>query len=394
MSDYVFIISLLPLGIWLKLVLGQGGFWRERPDDRQGVWAPERVWPSVVAVVPARNEADVIATSIGSLLAQTYPGPFEIILVDDQSTDGTAEIARGLVKPPDNRLHIIGGSPLPAGWVGKIWAVAQGVGAARHRHPDGTYLWLTDADIGHEPDNLLMLVTRAENGHLDLVTQMVRLDPSSLGENFLSPAFVYFFAMLYPFTWVNTRQHKMAAAAGGSMLVRQDALIRSGGIEGIRQELIDDCALARQIKSLSAPSGGIHLSLTDKARSLRSYGGFFGVGRMVARSAYTQLSYQPLALVGTVLGLAITFMLPLVLVLAGGPAAVPALITYGLMVLSFGPILEVYRLSPLYALTLPLVAIAYMGFTLKSALDHWRGRGGRWKGRVQASANNIDESSL
>lgn len=389
MSSYLILLALLPMGIWLRLVLAQGGFWRERPVTQRALISADHVWPRIVAVVPARNEADIIEQSIGSLLGQQYPGSFEIILVDDQSNDGTAERARLIAGQPSEKLTILAGAPLPDGWVGKMWALAQGVDAAMARAQVPTYIWFTDADIGHDYDNLMDLAARAERDHLDLVSQMVRLDTSTWAEKFLIPAFVYFFAMLYPFAWVNDRSNKMAAAAGGSMLVRATALAQSGGIAGIRREIIDDCALARQIKALPAPMGGLHLSLTDKARSLRSYGGFAGIARMVARSAYTQLNYSPLALTGTLLGLMLTFVLPLTLIFIGGPQALLALLTYGLMVLSFGPILEVYRLSPLYALSLPLVAVIYAGFTLRSAIEHMRGRGAQWKGRIGAGARPV-----
>lgn len=369
--------GLVALLVWLVLVLGRGGFWlcRER-DDRDEPPEPAR-WPSVVAVVPARDEADVIARSVGSLLAQDYPGPFRVVLVDDGSTDGTAEAARAL--PGAGRLEVLPGAALPAGWTGKLWALEQGL--RRAGAPD--LVLLTDADIGHAPGNLRALVARAEAGRCALVSLMARLSCGNAAERFLIPAFVFFFAMLYPFAWVARRDRALAAGAGGCMLVRREALERAGGIASIRHEIIDDCALARRLKA----EGPIRLLLTERARSLRPYGGIGEIGRMVSRSAYAQLGYSPLLLAGTVAGMGLTYLVPPGLALFGGGAAqLAGLLAWLLMALAFQPMLRFYRVSPLWGLALPAIGAAYTVFTVQSALQVWRGRGGMWKGRAQAMA--------
>jgi hopene-associated glycosyltransferase HpnB len=369
-------LGLLPLLIWLVLVLGRGGFWlaRER-DDRAQPPAPA-AWPAVVAVVPARDEADVIGQSVGSLLRQDYPGPFRVVLVDDGSTDGTAEAAG-----TDPRLEVLPGAPLPAGWTGKLWAQQQGVARASALAPD--YILLTDADIGHAPDNLRALVTRAEHNHCAMVTLMAELSCATPAERFLIPAFVFFFQMLYPFGWVARADRRTAAAAGGCMLVRRAALEAAGGMASIRAEIIDDCALGRRMKA----QGSVWLGLTRRARSLRPYGSVAEVGRMVSRSAYAQLHYSPVLLAGTVLGMVLTYLLPPALAVLGhGWARAAGLAAWLLMALAFQPMLRFYRVSPLWGLALPVIGAAYTLFTLQSAVQVWRGKGGMWKGRAQAMA--------
>ena len=376
----------MALAIWVYLLAARGGFWlaRER-DDRAAVPAPER-WPSVVAVVPARNEADVIAQSLESLLRQDYRGSFRIVLVDDGSEDGTGDVARDAADRSGSpeRLTVLRGTALPTGWTGKIWALQQGIQrATADEAPD--YLLLTDADIGHAPDNLRALVSRAERDGRVLVSLMAELSCASWPERFLIPAFVLFFQMLYPFTWVARREVKVAAAAGGCMLVRRTALETAGGIAAIRSEIIDDCALARRLKAV----GPIWLGLTRRAKSLRPYGGFAEIGRMVSRSAYAQLRYSPLLLVGTVAGMMLTYLAPpLLTVFGSGVAQWASLGAWLLMALAFQPMLRFYVVSPLWGLALPVIAGAYMLFTVQSALQVWRGRGGMWKGRVQAMAGD------
>ena len=370
----------LGLLIWLYLLLGRGLFWLARERDDRGEPAEPRAWPAVVAVVPARNEADVIARSIGSLLAQDYPGAFRVVLVDDQSEDGTAAAARAL--PGAGRLEVISGAALPHGWVGKMWAVSQGVAQASRSRPD--YLLLTDADIGHRPENLRRLVARAEAGGLTLVSLMVRLHCRTLAERLLIPAFVFFFDMLFPFGWVNDPRRKLAAGAGGCMLVRRSALEAAGGVASIRDAIIDDCALAGRLKA----QGPVWLGLTLRAESLRPYAGFGEVARMVSRSAYAQLGYSPWLLGGTVLGMGLTYLAPALLALSlhGWAAAIGA-VTWLLMAVSFQPMLRLYRLSPAWGLALPLIGLLYTLFTLQSAVQVWRGRGGMWKGRAQAAVH-------
>lgn len=370
-------LGLLALAIWLYLLLGRGGFWLARERDQSPAMLAR--WPSVTAVVPARNEADVIEQAIGSLLRQDYPGTFRVVLVDDGSDDGTAD--RALAAASAGRLDVLRGSPLPAGWTGKVWAQHQGVSHTLASNDKPDYLLLTDADIGHAPGNLRALVAQADSQRLVLSSSMVELSCQGWVEHFLIPAFVFFFQMLYPFAWVADRNRSVAAAAGGCMLVRREALERIGGMASIRSEIIDDCALARQLKVC----GPIRLGLTQRARSLRPYEGLREIGRMVSRSAYAQLDYSPLLLVGTVAGMAITYLAPALLALFGhGLAQAAGLATWLLMAIAFQPVLRFYRVSPLWGLALPAIAAAYTVFTVQSAVAVWRGQGGLWKGRAQA----------
>ncbi len=365
--------GMVAFGIWAVLTLARGGFWRFEDRDQDDIPSPS-TWPDVTAVIPARNEADVIARSLGSVLAQDYPGRLRVILVDDQSDDGTGEVA---ARVGDSRLQILSGSPRPPGWTGKLWALDQGIAAAGTPH----YIWLTDADIGHAPDNLRRLVARAAHGRLAMVSLMARLHCSGLAERALIPAFVYFFAMLYPFRWANNPREPLAAAAGGCVLVRRDALAQAGGVNAIRRQIIDDCALARAIK----PHGPIWLGISHRAISLRPYG-FADIRNMVARSAYAQLGFSPLALASTLFGMVLIYAVPVLLALfAHGLAQWLGLASWALMVLTLWPILRFYRVSPLWAPALPLIAMTYAGFTLDSAVQYWGGRGGMWKGRAQAA---------
>jgi hopene-associated glycosyltransferase HpnB len=334
-------------------------------------------------VVPARNEADVIRRSLDSLLGQDYPGSFRVVLVDDGSEDGTAAAAREATAAADHgdRLEILAGSPPQGGWTGKLWAVEQGVRHAVDKlgHPD--YLLLTDADIGHASDNVRSLVARAEQEGRVLVSLMAELSCANWSERFLIPAFVFFFQMLYPFAWVARKDRRRAAAAGGCMLVRREALEQAGGIASIRSEIIDDCALARRLKE----KGPIWLGLTRRVRSLRPYAGIGQIGRMISRSAYAQLRYSPWLLAGTVTGMAMVYLAPPMLAFFGaGPARWLGAVAWLLMALAFQPMLRFYRVSPLWGLALPAIGAAYAIFTLNSALQVWRGRGGMWKGRAQA----------
>ena len=366
----------LALLIWLVLLLGRDMFWLARERDTRAMPVEPKTWPEVVAVVPARDEADVIARSIGSLLAQDYPGPFRIILVDDQSTDGTAAIARA---QGSARLAVLTGAPLERGWTGKLWAVSQGVACAGEAP---RYLWLTDADIEHAPDTLRMLVTRGEAGGLSLVSLMALLHCKTPPERMLVPAFVYFFQMLYPFAAVN-RAKGIGAAAGGCMLVRRDALKAAGGIAAIRGALIDDCTLGALLKQ----QGPVWLGLTRRSRSIRPYRGFTPVAAMISRSAYAQLRYSPLLLAGTVFGMALIYLVPPVQALLGeGLLRWLGLAAWAIMAVTFQPMLRFYRRSPLWGVALPGIAAFYLGCTMLSAWQHFRGRGGMWKGRAQAAA--------
>ena len=318
-------------------------------------------------MVPARDEADVIAQSIGSLLAQDYPGDFRIVLVDDQSGDGTAQAAQACAAASacPERLTVLAGAALPPGWAGKLWAVSQGIAFARknfaRKNFAPRYLLLTDADIAHAPENLRALVARAEQGGHGLVSLMALLRCDSAAEKLLIPAFVYFFQMLYPFRFVSDARNKTAGAAGGCMLANADLLAKAGGIEAIAGALIDDCALGARMKQV----GPIWLGLTRRVVSLRPYPHFDDIRKMVARSAYAQLHYSPWLLAGAVLGMALTYLVPVWLALFG-PGVVHAygLAAFILMSFSFLPIQRFYGLSPLRALTLPLIAVIYIGYTL------------------------------
>jgi hopene-associated glycosyltransferase HpnB len=379
------LVAAAGLAIWLYLVFGRGFFWRaaERDDDLGRAAAPAE-WPSVTAIVPARDEAEVIAASIDSLLRQSYRGRFRVVLVDDQSTDGTADAARAaaVALRAADRLTVLEGTAPPAGWTGKLWALDRGFRFVEACSEPADYVLFTDADIAYrEPDALARLVRGAEARGLVLTSLMVRLRCLSFAEKLLVPAFVFFFDMLYPFGWVNDRHSRVAAAAGGCMLVRRKALAKAGGLPAIRNALIDDCALAALLKR----EGPIWLGLTERVESLRPYPAIDDIRRMVARSAYAELRYSPLRLAGTLLGMALTYLAPPLLALfAEGPARYLGIVTWILMAAAFMPMLRLYRRSPLWGFALPLIAAFYTAFTVDSALQHWRGRGGAWKGRFQA----------
>ena len=375
-------ISLLALAVWAYLIGFHSRFWlADQRDDRGSPPAPP-TWPAVTAVVPARDEADVVARSIASLLAQDYPGLLRVILVDDSSSDGTAALARAEAeRRGSDRLSVLTGAPLAPGWTGKLWAVHQGVAQAGEA-PE--FLWLTDADIGHAPGNLRALVSRAEAERLVMASQMVLLNCTTFAERLLIPAFVFFFQMLYPFPRVNDPRSRLGAAAGGCMLVRREALARAGGVAAIRGALIDDCTLGALLKR----EGPVRLALTREAHSLRPYGRIADVAAMVSRSAYAQLNYSPWLLMGTLLGMGLVYLAPPLLALFGeGAARGAGIAAWALMAVSFQPTLRLYRRSPLWGLALPVIGALYSGFTVKSALDVWNGRGGQWKGRAQARAD-------
>jgi hopene-associated glycosyltransferase HpnB len=363
---------------WAYLLLLHGGFWLTRPEAPP---PPPAMLPAVVAIVPARDEAELVGRAVASLLAQRYDGNFSIVLVDDHSSDGTAAVARAAAGRDGARLTVVQAAALPPGWTGKLWAVQNGLDWLREQAPDTAYVLLTDADIEHDPDNLLGLVARAEAGALDLASLMVRLRCESWAERALMPAFVFFFMMLYPFAWVGDRRRRIGGAAGGCMLVRRTALDRIGGMAGLRGALIDDCALGQAIKQ----GGALWLGLASATRSLRVYGGFRDIWRMIARSAYAQLHYSPWLLLGCLVGMAVIYLAPPFLAaFADAPARWLGLGAWGLMSLAFLPTLAYYRRSPLWAPALPLIAAFYVAATLGSAIDQARGRGGSWKGRVQA----------
>jgi len=355
--------------VWIYLIAARGGFWLAGERER-GAAAPS-AWPEVVAVIPARDEAETIAATVGSLWAQDYLGALRVVVVDDESSDGTAEVARRA------GAEVVSSKPTPPGWTGKLWAVAQGVAAAGEY---ARYWLLTDADICYEQGALAGLVARSEAEGLALNSLMARLRCVSFAERFSIPAFVFFFQMLYPFAWVASRNGKTAAAAGGCMLVRREALTDAGGIAAIRGALIDDCALAALLKR----RGPIRLSLAERVSSLRRYDDFGEIRRMVVRSAYAQLRFSPAWLVFTLAAMALVFVAPsAAAVFALGTARAFGLGAWALMAMAFQPTLRAYRVSPLWGVALPAIATLYAIYTLESGLASARGRGGLWKGRYQ-----------
>ena len=366
------------LAIWIYLLFGRGGFWHMR--DALPVGALPAVAPGVVAVIPARNEALVVARAIGSLAQQRYPGEFHMVLVDDDSSDGTAAAARGAA--PAGLLEVVRAGPVPAGWTGKLWATSEGIRAA-HRF-QAEYLLLTDADIVHPPENLSALAARAGSCGYDMVSFMATLECRTLAERALIPAFVFFFFMLYPPAWIGSVRRGTAAAAGGCILIRREILERVGGLAAIRGEVIDDCALARAVRR---QGGRVWLGLSTATCSVRGYASWGEIGRMISRSAFAQLHHSAWLLIGTVLGLALTYMVPPALAIAvRGPAAVLGAGGWFSMSVAYFPALRFYRRSPVWAPLLPAIAAFYLGATIHSAVCYWRGAGGRWKGRVQDGA--------
>ncbi|WP_159674718.1 glycosyltransferase [Streptomyces mexicanus] len=385
-------IAVASLVAWLWLLLGQGFFWRtdvRLPPVRDPA---SEDWPAVCVVVPARDEAAVLGESLPSLLAQDYPGRAEVFLIDDGSSDGTGELARDLAQR-------CGGLPLtvdspgepPAGWTGKLWAVRHGIGLARARAPE--YLLLTDADIAHAPDSLRRLVAAARTGGYDMVSQMARLRVESLWERLVVPAFVYFFAQLYPFRWIGRRGGRTAAAAGGCVLLRAETAERARIPEAIRHAVIDDVALARAVKR---GGGHIWLGLAERVDSVRPYPRLHDLWRMVSRSAYAQLRHNPLLLLGTVAGLALVYLMPPVALVAGRAAGSPAAAVTGgaawlVMTATYLPMLRYYRQPLWLAPLLPFTALLYLLMTVDSAVQHYRGRGAAWKGRTYARPDTVPE---
>jgi hopene-associated glycosyltransferase HpnB len=366
------------LVVWFFLIAARAGFWRSAIRDEDGP-APSD-WPPVTAVIPARDEAEGIGECIACLVQQDYQGPFSIILVDDQSSDGTAEIAQraAIVAGFAESLTILAGKALPSGWPGKPWALKQGTEHAQEGSP--IYLLLTDGDIVLSTDMLSRLVAKAHANGPALYSVMAKLRCASLAERALVPAFMFFFQMLYPFAWVNRPESRTAAAAGGCMLVRLDTLRAAGGIDSIRDALMDDCALANKLKRLEP----IRLALTDRVHSTRAYPRLRDFRRVIIRSAYAQLCYSPLPLL-LATSMTIAYLSPVILTLFGrGTAQVLGILVCTIIAIAFQPTLRFYRLWPLCGTLLPAIALVDTAFTLDSAYQHAHGAGGLWKGRVQA----------
>jgi len=373
-------LAAIPLAIWLYLLLARGGFWRLSEDKIE----PRRLedWPHVVAVVPARNEAATISQAISSLAKQDYPGEFSIVVVDDHSDDGTATFAQQTANEfgESRRVTIRAAASLAPGWTGKLWALNEGISATSEKGVE--FFWFTDADIEHAPDTLRRLVFRAEKNSLDLTSLMVLLQANTFAERLLIPAFLYFFLLLYPPRWIADPNASTAGAAGGCILLRRNVLAPIGGIASIRGEVIDDCALARAVKSRG---GRIWMGLTRASVSLRSYGTFAEIRDLIARTAFTQLHYSFLLLVLALAGLFTTFLLPWVLFFAyPGEAWLLVDTAIALMVATFLVTVRLYNLSAAWALTLTFAAAFYGYATWLSAVRYWLGRGGQWKGRAQA----------
>lgn len=380
MHAFVLTGGIFCLVIWIYLLTAHGSFWRVA--SLQSDNPPLRAVDGTVAVViPARDEAEVIGPAVRSLLEQKYADSIHILVVDDHSSDGTAAAVNQAAQSSgrSEAVSVITGSALPAGWTGKLWAMEQGIQQALRINPQ--YLLLTDADIWHSPTNISTLAAIAEAGNFDLASFMVKLHCRSLAERFLIPAFVFFFFLLYPPEWIRNLRHQAAGAAGGCMLIRPQALERAGGIAAIRNEIIDDCALARAVKG----SGGrVWLGLTPNTCSIRDYESLGEIERMIARTAFNQLQHSFWLLLGALAGLTITYLLPLALLVSGDKRlAIVGAASWMLMTVAYLPMVRFYGLNTVWAVTLPFAACFYMLATLHSAFMYWSGRGGEWKGRAQ-----------
>jgi hopene-associated glycosyltransferase HpnB len=359
------LLSLITLGIWLALLFAWHGYWRSDPDLPDAI---PHMLPSVAVLIPARNEAPTIAQVVTGLRAQDYAGTFTITVINDASDDATSALAA------QAGATLIDASPLQPGWSGKLSALNQGVLA----NPDADFYWFTDADILHAPDTLRRMVAQMEQQKADLVSVMAQLYCQSFWEKLLVPAFIYFFAQLYPFRAINHHGRAHAGAAGGSILVKRAALEGIGGIAAYKNALIDDCTLARLIKF---NGGNLWLGFFSGTRSIRAAVGLVPLWQMVRRNAFNKLGYNYGILAATVLGLGLTFLVPPLLSFAGHW---PAMLAWALMSFSFVPTLRRYRLPLWRALLLPVIATLYMAMTLDSARLHAQGRGGGWKGRTYA----------
>lgn len=387
MAWVALILAVFSLLIWVALTFFRGAFWQLRAfdDDIAKLQMPGQ-WPRVIAIVPARNEAETVARAVGSLTAQEYAGELRVIVVDDHSEDGTGALARKAAERAvaGVRVDTLRAAELQPGWTGKLWALQQGVEKARGAGAE--YFWFTDADIEHSPDTLQRVVSRAESGRLELVSLMVLLRARSLPERLLIPAFVYFFLKLYPPQWIADKESKMAGAAGGCVLLKTSALERIGGLEAIRGEVIDDCALARAVKR---SGGAIWLGLTRKSVSLRAYKTFGEIRDLIARTAFTQLGYSSLLLAGTLLGMLVTYVAPVVFTFSSLQVVWRiSLAAWALMAVTYLGTVRFYRLSPLWVPLLPVAAVLYTYATWISAVRYWLGRGGQWKGRAQAAGTS------
>lgn len=387
------IVTWVPAAIWVYLVGFRGLFWLPTVRLPEQTARPDR-WPTVAVVVPARNEAAIVAETLPCLISQDYPGRAAVYLVDDCSDDGTGQVAEASAGEARTgavpggaglALTVVESGERPPGWVGKTWALAQGVAAAT-ADLDPDFVLFTDADIAHPADSLTRLVSSAEAGAWDLVSLMARLRVRTTWEKLIVPAFVYFFSQLYPFRAVARRRSRTAAAAGGCVLVRRGALERAGGVAAISGAVIDDVALGRAVKR---SGGSTWLGYADQVRSVRPYPRLADLWDMVARSAYTQLRCSPVALAATVVGLVVIYVGPVAVTAAGAVAGDGWMVAGGalawlLLTGSYLPMVRYYRVGVGWALTLPAAAVLYGAMTVDSARRHRRGAGAAWKGRTYA----------
>ncbi|NER02568.1 MAG: glycosyltransferase [Okeania sp. SIO3C4] len=383
MHKILLITIVLNLIIWIYLLIFRGKFWladrRLLPISETEI-KKNQYWPSISVIIAARNEAKLLRATLKSLLNQDYSGNFKIILVDDNSKDNTVNVAKYIAQQNNNltKLEVISAGNLPSGWSGKLWAINQGIRYAKKQTPAPDYFLFTDADIEYNSTNIRQLIIKAEQDNLALVSLMVKLQCQTLTEALMIPAFVFFFQKLYPFRWVNNPRNSTAAAAGGCILIRHQVLDEIGGIEVIKDALIDDCSLARAVKQKST-NKKIWLGLTSDTKSRRSYPDLFSIWSMVARTAFTQLNYSPLLLVATVIGMKLTYLVPSLGIILGvifswWEIVAIALLARILMFLAYLPIVRFYQLSPIYAMSLPTVALIYTLIIIDSAWRHWRGR--------------------
>jgi hopene-associated glycosyltransferase HpnB len=384
------ILAVVSLLIWVVLTFLRGAFWQllAFDDDISKQESLER-WPRVATIVPARNEAETISRAVESLVRQKYPGEMRVVVVDDQSDDGTGALAREAAERAGSgdRVLILRGAALQSGWTGKLMAMQRGVESGVALETD--YFWFTDADIEHAPDALLRIVQRAERDKLDLVSLMAFSQVNSLPERLLIPPFLYFFLKLYPPNWIASRKQTTAGAAGGCILLKRSALERIGGLAAIRGEVIEDCTMAREVKRTGA---GIWLGLTRKSVSLRSYTTFGEILDSIARTAFTQLGYSGLMLAGTLLGMFVTYLLPVVFTFSAQPVVWRlGMAAWALMAITYLPTVRFYKMPSLWAAALPVAAAFYTYATCVSAVRYWLGRGGQWKGRAQAPAKSSEQ---
>ena len=383
-QDFIIYVTGFSCLIWIYLLVFHHRFWLANQVLKTSAPLRDGEWPDVVVVIPARNEAETIEAIAKSHLENEYQGKLDLIVVDDQSSDGTGDLVRAL---GSNRAHVIAGKGLPHGWSGKMWAVNNGLEAAKEIAPNATYVLLTDADIKHASGTLSKLVSKAVQEEQVMVSIMARLDARGFWGSLLMPAFIFFFQKLYPFPAINNSASKIGGAAGGCMLIERKTLDAIGGVETIKGNLIDDCALGKALKDPKEAKRSIWLGFDDGIVSLRDNRQLHTIWKMVTRTAFTQLQFSGILVVGSVIGMALTYLVAPIAVLTvplhgSNVAFILGALAYLSMTLAYTPTLLRYKKSPLWAFILPLSAFVYMMMTISSAFNHWRGRGGAWKGRT------------